>query len=113
MNPFARIQEGHLRVACQIARVESVERGTLVDLITLEPAQWHDQTFEAGTPFALGFAAAASEQQDEFVAAMRALETACAVLDLIIDEVPDGLRYQFAGGDHHVEVTVDARDLRL
>ena len=36
-DPFSVFTSGGLRVACQILHVEHLDKGTLVDLVTLEP----------------------------------------------------------------------------
>lgn len=107
MNVFGRSRGKHLRVACQILHIDEVADGTLIDLIALEPSEWDGHRVAAGTPFTLGFAAVKAEAQSELEAMMRVWEDACAVLDVVVDEEPDGLRYEFISGHHQLVVTVD------
>jgi hypothetical protein len=110
MNPFQQLR-GHLRVACQIVHLQQAEGGTLIDMITLEPSQGNGRRVDAGTPFALGFVGRRSDAQSELEATMRAWEQGCVVLDLTVDEEPQGLRYEFTAGHHQFVVIVHDREL--
>jgi hypothetical protein len=110
MNPFRQLR-GHIRVACQIVYLQQVDGGTLIDMVTLEPSRWDGRHVDAGTPFALGFAASHPGAQSELEGTMRTWEQACVVVDLMIDEEPQGLRYEFTTGHHQLVVQVDRPDL--
>lgn len=107
MRPFETWRGSHLHVTCQIVHVDTIENGTLVDLVTLEASDWHGTPLAAGTPFAVGFTTTSSGARDEMDTTMRGWEQACAVLELAINPAPDGLRYEFDSGYHQLIVTVD------
>jgi hypothetical protein len=103
-----------MRVACQVLHIDKVPDGTLIDLIALESSDWHGRSVLAGTPFTLGFSAIQEDAQHDLDAMMRAWEQTCAVLDVVVDEQPEGLRYEFSSGHHQLVVNVDdAPDLGI
>jgi|SRR5919106_5165472 hypothetical protein len=107
MNPFKPSHGSRLRVVCQIVRIDRDSEGTIVDLITLEPASVHGTPVSAGTPFTLGFTADHPQAQDELDGALRRWEQTCATLDLGVDDMPTGMRYEFSSGHRMLVVTVD------
>jgi hypothetical protein len=60
-----------------------------------------------GTVFTLGFTADEPDAVDELQRTMRRWEQACSVLEVGVDQAPDGCRYEFATGHHLLVVTVD------
>jgi hypothetical protein len=109
MNPFRQLR-GHLRVACQIIHLDDADVGLLLDMITLERVRWGGRRIDAGTPFMLGLVAVRPEAESELELTMRAWEQACVVIDLTVDEAPQGLRYEFTAGHHRLVVTVEDRE---
>ncbi|HEY8545547.1 MAG TPA: hypothetical protein VIL36_10885 [Acidimicrobiales bacterium] len=108
-DPFGVWTSGRLQVVCQIIHVEHVDKGTVVDLVTLEPCDRGLERVPAGTPLSLGFGSEpATEAQLELEAIMTHWEQGGALLDLEVDDVPNGLRYQFRCGDEQLILLVDA-----
>jgi hypothetical protein len=89
--------------------VEHLRRGTVVDLVTLEPCDRGPERVPAGTPLSLGFGSEPmTDAQMELEAIMSHWEEGGALLDLEVDDVPEGLRYQFSCGDEQLILLVDA-----
>jgi hypothetical protein len=108
-DPFSVFTSGGLRVACQILHVEHLDKGTLVDLVTLEPCTRGFERVPAGTPMALGFGCEPQEDTRlELETIMNHWERANALLDLEVDDVPGGLRYEFSCGDEQLVLLVEA-----
>lgn len=107
MNPFKPSHGSRLRVVCQIIRIDRDEEGTVVDLITLEPSTVGSARLAAGTPFTLGFATDQPRAQEELDGTLRRWEQACAALDLGVDDMPSGMRYEFSSGHRMLVVTVE------
>ena len=96
-------------MVCQIIHVEHLRRGTVVDLVTLEPCDRGLDRVPAGTPLSLGFGSEPmTDAQMELEAIMSHWEEGGALLDLEVDDVPEGLRYQFSCGDEQLVLLVDA-----
>ena len=96
-------------MVCQIIHVEHLRRGTVVDLVTLEPCARGLERVPAGTPLSLGFGSEPmTDAQMELEAIMSHWEEGGALLDLEVDDVPEGLRYQFSCGDEQLILLVDA-----
>lgn len=109
-DPFSVWTSGRLHVVCQILHVEHLDNGTLVDLVTLEPCARGETRVPAGTPLALGFGAdPLAESRVELESIMTHWETAGALLDLDVEDVPGGLRYHFTSGDEQLILLVEGR----
>lgn len=107
-DPFKVWTSGRLHVVCQILHVEHLDNGTLVDLVTLEPCARGEARVPAGTPLALGFGSDPLEDsRAELESIMTHWETAGALLDLDVDDVPGGLRYHFSCGDEQLILLVE------
>jgi len=107
-DPFGVWTSGRLQVVCQIIHVEHLRKGTVVDLVTLEPCDRGLERVPAGTPLSLGFGAEPStDAQLELEAIMSHWEAGGALLDLQVEDADDGLRYQFSCGDEQLILLVD------
>lgn len=107
-DPFGVWTSGRLRVVCQIIHVEHLRKGTVVDLVTLEPCDRGLERVPAGTPLSLGFGSEPmTDAQIELEAIMGHWEAGGSLLDLEVDDMPDGLRYQFSCGDEQLILLVD------
>ena len=95
-----------LRGFCQIVHVDLAPDTVVVDLVVLEPSE--GEQVAAGTPLTMAFVATAPEELRDLDATMRGWERACTVLDLAVDEVPDGLRYSFASDVRELILNVQA-----
>jgi len=107
-DPFSVFTSGKLSVVCQILHVEHLSKGTLVDLVTLEPCDRGLERVPAGTPLALGFGSEPQEDtRFELESIMSHWEQGGAMLDLQVDDVAGGLRYQFSYGNELLVLLVD------
>jgi hypothetical protein len=106
MNSFTPSHGSRLRFVCQIIRIDRDADGTVVDLITLEPTTLRSSRLAAGTPFTLGFTAD-RDAQDELDGTLLGWEQACSTVDLGVDDVPTGVRYEFSSGHRMLVVTVE------
>lgn len=107
-DPFDVWTAGRLRVACQIIHVENLPNGTLVDLVTLDPCTRGPESVPAGTPMALAFGIERSaDSRAQLEAIMTHWETGGAVLNVEVEDVPGGLRYEFSCGNEQLILLVD------
>ncbi len=107
-DPLGVWTSGELEVVCQIVHIEHRPRGTLVDIVTLEPCLRGIDPLPAGTPLALGFGTDPTDAaRADLESVMTVWEATCALLDLHVDDVPSGLRYHFTCGDRYLTLLVD------
>jgi hypothetical protein len=97
-------------VACQIVHIEPLARGTVVDLVTLEPCDRGATRVPAGTPLTLAFGSGpAEETRSSLESAMTLWESTCTPLRLHVGDAPEGLRYHSVGGDRFLTLLVADR----
>jgi hypothetical protein len=107
-DPFGVFTSGRLNVVCQILHVEHLNKGTVVDLVTLEPCDRGEARVPAGFPLALGFGSEPDEStRFELESIMTHWEAGGSVLDLEVADVAGGLRYQFSCGDEQLVLLVE------
>jgi hypothetical protein len=109
-DPFDVANSGPFHVTCQIMHVEPTDHGTTIDLVTIAPCRHGGNDVPPGTvfAFALGFGSERRENTREALeAVMLHWETAGSVLDVGVDEVPGGLRYQFTCDADELVLLVD------
>jgi hypothetical protein len=108
-DPFDVFTSGTLRVTCQILHVEHLAKGTLVDLVTLEPCDRGVERVPAGTPLALGFGSEPQENtRVELESIMTHWEQGNALLEVEVADVAGGLRYEFSCGNEQLVLLVEA-----
>lgn len=104
-RPSSRRQDS----TCQIIHVERADQAMVVDLVTLAPAARGAERVPAGTPMALDFGSEPLSVDRMALALLLARwERDSAIIDLTIDEDPDGLRYDLSCGDEQISVVAGA-----